>query len=111
MSTCSHSSSPPTSPLQNAHVDGLFPGFVLNVVLNGNKIEFEPEARGFNIVVLNALDKAVDAVMIIPPVETKLYPSESAHASKPNLKPIIDPKTVESAKYEVSVTIMCPECS
>ncbi len=84
-------------------MDGLFPGFVLNVVLNGTKIEFEPEARGFEIVALNALDKIVDAVMIVPPVETKLYPSESAHATKPNLKPIIDPKVVESAKEEVSV--------
>ena len=28
---------------------GLFPGFVLDVVLNGKVVEFEPSARGFEV--------------------------------------------------------------
>ena len=84
---------------------GIFPGFILNVVLNGTTIEFEPDARSYSIVVLNAFDKLLDSVMIVPHVETKLYPSESAHASKPNLKPVIDSKIVEGAKAEVSVWV------
>ena len=77
----------------------------MNVVLNGSTIEFEPNAKGFHTVIRNALDKAVDAVMTVPHVETKLYPSDSEHASKPNLKPVIDPKIVENAKAEVSTCI------
>ncbi len=69
-------------------------------------MEFEPDTRGFSIVVLNAFDKAVGAVMTVPHVETKLYPSESEHASKPNLKPVIDPKIVENAKAEVGIPII-----
>lgn len=43
----------------------------------------------------------VEAVCSVPRVETKLYPSESVHASKPNLRPIIDDKMLEEAKEQV----------
>ena len=89
-------------PPADQDVPGKFPGFVINVVLNGSSMEFEPNYRGFEIVVLNAFDKLLEAACSVPRVETKLYPNESAHASKPNLKPVIDASLLDEAKAEVS---------
>ena len=86
---------------QNKAVLGIFPGFVLHVVLNGTTVEFEPSVSSFEIVVLNAFDKILEAVSSVPRVETKLYPNESEHASKPNLKPIIAKEFIEGAKTQV----------
>ena len=53
------------------------------------------------VVVVNVFDKMVEAVCSVPRVETKLYPSESTHASKPNLKPVISEKLLKEAKDKV----------
>ena len=89
-------------PSTDQDVPGKFPGFVVNVVLNGTTIEFAPNYQGFQIVVLNAFEKLVEAASSVPRVETKLYPNESAHASKPNLKPVIEASLLEDAKSKVS---------
>ena len=39
----------PFSSSQDLPLVGLFPGFVLDVVLNGKVVEFEPSARGFEV--------------------------------------------------------------
>ena len=88
-------------------VPGKFPGFVVNAVLNGTSLEFEPNAKGFEIVVLNAFDKLVEAACSVPRVESKLYPNETAHASKPNLKPVIEASLVEEAKEKVNLSNYC----
>lgn len=88
-------------PPSDQDVPGKFPGFVINVVLNGTSMEFEPNSQGFEIVVLNAFDKLVEAACSVPRVETKLYPNESAHASKPNLKPVIEARLIDEAKAKV----------
>ena len=90
-------------PPNDQDVPGKFPGFVVNVVLNGSSMEFEPNSQGFEIVVLNVFDKLVEAACSVPRVETKLYPNESAHASKPNLKPIVEAGLLDEAKARVSV--------
>lgn len=92
-------------PPNDHHIEGLFPGFILNVVLNGTSVEFEPNAKGFEIVVLNAFDKLLEAASSVPRVETKLYPNESSNASKPNLKPIIDESVVKDAKAQVPLFV------
>ena len=53
------------------------------------------------MVVLNVFDKMVEAVCSVPRVETKLYPSDSVYASKPNLHPVIDEKLLQEAKEQV----------
>lgn len=89
-------------PPADQDVPGKFPGFVINIVLNGSSMEFEPNYRGFEIVVLNAFDKLLEAACSVPRVETKLYPNESAHASKPNLKPVVEARLLDEAKAKVS---------
>lgn len=89
-------------PPDDEDIPGKFPGFVMNVVLNGTSVEFEPNSQGFEIVVLNVFDKLLEAACSVPRVETKLYPNESAHASKPNLKPIIEPSFLDDAKAKVN---------
>lgn len=89
-------------PPTDEEVPGKFPGFVINAVLNGTSLEFEPNYQGFEIVVLNAFDKLVEAACSVPRVESKLYPNESAHASKPNLKPVVEARYLEEAKEKVS---------
>ena len=89
-------------PPADQDVLGNFPGFVVNAVLNGTSLEFEPNPQGFEIVVLTAFDKLVEAACSVPRVETKLYPNESAHASKPNLKPVIEASFLDAAKADVS---------
>ena len=64
-------------------------------------MEFEPNITAFEIVILNAFDKMVDAVSCIPRVETKLYPDESEQVSKPNLSPVIADSIIQEAKDEV----------
>lgn len=78
-----------------------FQGLVLNVVLSGISIEFEPSYTGVEVVVLNAFDKILDAVSSIPRVETKLYPSDSKAAAKGKLKPAIADEILEGAKAQV----------
>lgn len=82
---------------------GIFPGFVLNVVLNGCSVEFEPNPSGFEIVVLNPFHRIIDATKAIPRVETKLFPNESEHASKPNLSPVIAEEIVDNAMSQVTL--------
>lgn len=91
------------SPLQHKPILGRFPGFVLNVVLSGTSVQFEPTLSGFEIVVLNGFDKILEAVSSVPRVETKLYPDESGHSAKPNLKPVIAESVIEEAKEKVSI--------
>lgn len=76
---------------------------VINVVLSGTSIEFEPSPLGFEIVILNVFDKMVEAVSCIPRVETKLYPTESNVACKAKLKPVIADEIIETAKEQVHV--------
>ena len=75
---------------------------MLNVILNGTSVEFEPNPSGFEVVVLNPFHRIIDAVKSVPRVETKLIPDESEHANKPNLNPIIAEEIVEDAKSQVS---------
>lgn len=88
-------------PPEGQDLKGLFPGFVISVVLHGTAVEFEPSAKGFEVVVLNAFDKMIEVVCSIPRVESKLYPTESAYNSRPNLHPVIDEVTIEQAKEKV----------
>ena len=88
--------------LQHKSVEGIFPGFVLNVVLDGSSVEFEPNPSGFEIVVLNPFQRMIDAVKSVPRVETKLFPDDSEHSYKQNLTPVIADEIVEHAKYQVS---------
>ena len=36
-------------PPANTSVPGIFPGFVINVVLNGSTVEFDPSLKGFEV--------------------------------------------------------------
>lgn len=94
-------------PFQHKSVAGVFPGFVLNIVLNGTVVEFEPSPSGFDVVVLNPFHRIVDAACSIPRVETKLFPNESEHASKPNLSPVVAQETVENAMLQVLLQHAC----
>ena len=76
----------------------------MNVVLSGTSVDFEPSARGFEVVVLSVFDKMLEAVGTVPRVETKLYPSEAGHTARPNLRPVIAAKLVERAKAQVQCT-------
>lgn len=76
---------------------------MLNAVLNGTVVEFEPSPSGFDVVVLNPFHRIVDAAGSIPRVETKLFPNESEHASKPNLSPVVATEIVESAMLQVCI--------
>ena len=62
---------------------------------------FAPPYPPMQTVVLNVFDRMVETVCSVPRVETKLYPSESAHASKPNLRPIISETLLHSVKEKV----------
>ena len=75
---------------------------MLNVVLNGTLVEFEPNPSGFEIVINNGFHKIIDAAGSIPRVETKLFPNESEHTSKPNLSPVIADKVVDDAMTKVN---------
>ena len=86
---------------QNKSVAGIFPGFVLNVVLNGTSVEFEPNPSGFEIIINNGFHKMIDAATSIPRVETKLFPNESEHASKPNLSPVVADRIIDAATAQV----------
>ena len=98
-------------PPTDEEVPGKFPGFVVNAVLNGTSLEFEPNAQGFEIVVLNAFDKLIEAAGAVPRVETKLYPNETAHASKPNLKPVIEASLIREAKDKVKTECLHGCCN
>ena len=74
---------------------------MLNIVLNGTSVEFEPKPEGFEVVVLSAFNRMIEAASSIPRVETKLFPNESQHAHKPNLTPVVAVEIVESAKAQV----------
>ena len=87
--------------LQDKSVAGIFPGFVLNVVLSGSSVEFEPNFSGFEIVVLSPFNRIIEAVRSVPRVETKLFPNEGDHSSKPHLTPVIADEVVESATAKV----------
>lgn len=80
---------------------GIFPGFVLNIVLNGTVVEFDPSPSSFDVVALNPFHRIVDAARSIPRVETKLFPSDSEHATKPNLSPVVAEEIVEDAMCQV----------
>jgi hypothetical protein len=74
---------------------------VLNIVLNGTVVEFEPSPSGFDVVVLNPFHRIVEAACSIPRVETKLFPHESEYATKPNLNPVVAKETVDNAMAKV----------
>ncbi|XP_019854285.1 PREDICTED: dynein heavy chain 7, axonemal-like [Amphimedon queenslandica] len=84
---------------------GYFPGFIISAVINGTRLEFEPSVGGFEVVVLNAFDKIVEIGSSLPRVESKLYPSESAYAARPNLHPYVDPNALKEAKKKVAQVI------
>ena len=48
-------------------------GFILNFILDNDRIRFDPGFKDFELVLLNVFDALVKAVGIIPRVETKLY--------------------------------------
>lgn len=48
-------------------------GFILRLILEGDKITFEPPFDDFEVVLLNVYDVIVKASVVVPRVETKLY--------------------------------------
>lgn len=64
-------------------------------------MEFEPSSSSFEIIALNPFHKILDAISSVPRVETKLFPNESEHASKPNLSPVIADEIVHEAMSQV----------
>ena len=48
-------------------------GFILRLILDGDKIKFEPDFPDFELVLLNVFDVMIKNVGTIPRVETKLY--------------------------------------
>ena len=48
-------------------------GFVIRIVLDGTHVRFEPDFPDFEVVLLGVFDAMINAVGIVPRVETKLY--------------------------------------
>lgn len=49
------------------------PGFVLRLILDQNHIQFEPNFKDFEVILLNVYDMMLKSVSLVPRVETKLY--------------------------------------
>jgi len=74
-------------------------GLIVNMILEDNKVSFDPEFSDFTQVMLNAYENLIKAVHIVPRVETKLY-SEWADENT-FLNPIIVEDIVKEAKEKV----------
>uniref|UniRef100_A0A4W3JI36 Dynein axonemal heavy chain 7 n=1 Tax=Callorhinchus milii TaxID=7868 RepID=A0A4W3JI36_CALMI len=49
------------------------PGFILRMILNNDRIQFEPEFKDFEIIFLSVYDIMLKTINLVPRVETKLY--------------------------------------
>jgi dynein heavy chain len=88
------------SPVSGEAVEGIFPGFVIHIAIDGITKQFEPCQKDFEGVVLSACDTIRKAALSIPRVESKLFPAEENHV-RGNLKPVVADNIIESAKAEI----------
>ncbi|CAK8675251.1 unnamed protein product [Clavelina lepadiformis] len=89
---------PPTSVRAYEHS-----GFVIHLILDGTKVNFEPDFPDFELVLVNVFDIMVKAVGVVPRVETKLYSEWSG--SNTTLKPIILDEIMNDVKSRVRAVI------
>ena len=48
-------------------------GFILRLIVDGDKIKYEPSFKDFEVVLMNVYEVMLKSVNIVPRVETKLY--------------------------------------
>uniref|UniRef100_UPI00398F1DFB dynein axonemal heavy chain 7 isoform X1 n=2 Tax=Pristiophorus japonicus TaxID=55135 RepID=UPI00398F1DFB len=75
------------------------PGFILRLILTVTNIQFEPEFKDFELILLSAYDVMLKTANLVPRVETKLYTEWSS--VKTTLKPIILDEILEENKRKV----------
>ncbi|XP_041928965.1 dynein heavy chain 7, axonemal isoform X2 [Alosa sapidissima] len=74
------------------------PGFILQLILDRNKIIFEPDFVDFELILLNTFDMMLKSVTLVPRVETKLYSEWLGTQVGGNLKPVILPEIVAAQR-------------
>ncbi|TRY59213.1 hypothetical protein DNTS_014611 [Danionella cerebrum] len=72
------------------------PGFVLKMVLDRNTIKFQPDFRDFESTLLNVYGMMLNALSLLPRVETKLYSEWPGPNTQSTLKPIVLPEILEA---------------
>ncbi|XP_072835621.2 dynein axonemal heavy chain 7 isoform X1 [Pogona vitticeps] len=78
------------------------PGFIMRLILENDKVIFEPSFSDYEAIFLNIYSVMVKAVNLLPRVETKLYskwPESKTRAM--NLKPIILDEILEAHKQKI----------
>ncbi|XP_019945265.2 dynein axonemal heavy chain 7 isoform X2 [Paralichthys olivaceus] len=77
------------------------PGFVLHLILEDRKINFEPDFKLFEEALINQYEYMLRSISMVPRVETKLYPEWPGSQLGSILKPIILPEILEAQQEEV----------
>uniref|UniRef100_A0A671W0U7 Dynein axonemal heavy chain 7 n=1 Tax=Sparus aurata TaxID=8175 RepID=A0A671W0U7_SPAAU len=109
-----------TSKLQNLAIDSMsdythlispdprseraceHPGFVLHLILEDKEINFEPNLKLYEEVLLNVYEFMLSSINMVPRVETKLFPEWVRRSTFGNtLKPIILPEILQAHQEEV----------
>ncbi|XP_076459412.1 dynein axonemal heavy chain 7-like [Babylonia areolata] len=88
---------PPTSTRAFEHS-----GFILRLILDENKIKFEPPFEDFELVLLNVYDVMVKASCVVPRVETRLYSEWHGSKGRAVLKPVILEEILKHHKKKVA---------
>lgn len=75
-------------------------GFIIRTVLINTNVKFEPDANGFELVLLNVIDLMLESINAIPRVESKLFASEenTTRKTKATLKVTIDVSQLTDVK-------------
>ncbi|XP_030285119.1 dynein heavy chain 7, axonemal isoform X1 [Sparus aurata] len=108
-----------TSKLQNLAIDSMsdythlispdprseraceHPGFVLHLILEDKEINFEPNLKLYEEVLLNVYEFMLSSINMVPRVETKLFPEWPGSTFGNTLKPIILPEILQAHQEEV----------
>ncbi|XP_067117728.1 dynein axonemal heavy chain 7 [Osmerus mordax] len=77
------------------------PGFVLRLILDQNHIQFEPNFKDFEVILLNVYDMMLKSVSLVPRVETKLYSEWPGGQCGGSLRPVVLAEILEAQQEEV----------
>ncbi|XP_060113048.1 dynein axonemal heavy chain 7 [Heteronotia binoei] len=83
------------------------PGFIMRLILDNDRIKFEPEFSDYEAIFMNIFNVMIKAVHLLPRVETKLYSKWPDSRNKSmNLKPIVLREVLEKHKKTVKDEII-----
>ncbi|XP_030642423.1 dynein heavy chain 7, axonemal [Chanos chanos] len=77
------------------------PGFQLSLILDKNKIRFEPEFSDFEVILLEVYDRMMSSISLVPRVETKLYSEWPGPETEGFLKPTVLPEILQAQQEKV----------